>query len=90
METRRQRRIVRRRLRKVGASLAVVTALGVMGAVGGTAFAGQGSDQCSNGVCETNNGGYGSSYHYLSTHSNGNGEYHNFSTSPYGGRSDRP
>ena len=90
METRRQRRIIRKRLRKVGASFAVVTALGVMGAVGGTAFAGQGSSQCSNGVCETNNGGYGSSYHSLTTYSNGIGESHYFSTYPYGGRTDRP
>jgi hypothetical protein len=90
METRRERRIVRKRLRKIGGSLAVVTALGVMGAVGGTAFAGQGSSQCSEGVCETNFGGYGSSYHNLNTYSNGNGESHNFSTYSNGGRSDRP
>ena len=85
METRTQRR----RLREAGATLAIATGL-VMGAMGGSAFAGQGSNQCSNGVCEQNYGGYGSSYHYVSTHSNGNGEYHNFSTYPYGGRTDRP
>jgi hypothetical protein len=63
METRRQRRTVRKRLRKFGAMLAVVTALGFSGAVAGTAFAnGSGGryDQCSPGPNTT--GSYRSGY----------------------------
>ena len=85
METRRQRRVIRRRLRKVGATLAVVTALGATGAIGGTAFAGGGSDQCSHfgQTCEENYGGNGFSHHYVDS----NGEYHNFNTYQGSGRS---
>jgi hypothetical protein len=89
METRRQRRVMRRRLRKVGATLAVVTALGVTGAVGGTAFAGHsGSNSgCSNGSCHSNSvDSQDGTTHGLESQGTG----HFFTTDDHGGRSDRP
>jgi hypothetical protein len=38
METRKQRRIKRKRLRRVGVAFAIVSALGMSGAVAGTAY----------------------------------------------------
>jgi len=77
----------RRRIRKDGATLAIATGL-VMGALGGTAFAG-GHSGCSQNDCGTyvsNGGSYGSTGHYVSSP----GGYHDFSTYGHGGRNDRP
>jgi len=65
-QTRRERRIIRRRLRKVGATFAVVTALGITGAVGGTAYADH-----SGGKSGQSNG----SFHFNSSNSDG-GTFH--------------
>jgi hypothetical protein len=73
-------------MRRAGIVFASMMALGATAGMGGLAFAGQGSSQCSQGVCETNYGGYGYSSHYVSSQ----GEYHNFYTNGFGGRSDRP
>jgi hypothetical protein len=96
METRRQRRIMRRRLRKVGASLAVVAALGVS-AIAGTAF-GAPQSGCGGGPCGSGGGGGGGASNRSGFNFGGSGNSshlnnetgHFFATDDHGGRSDRP
>jgi hypothetical protein len=86
-KTRRERRAVRRRLRKAGAAFAVVTALGVTGAVGGSAYASHsGSNQgCSNGECHLNGSNSGNgTFHSLGSQ----GTEHCFVTLPGAGRNE--
>jgi hypothetical protein len=76
-------------MRRVGASLAVVTALGVTGAVGGTAFADHSGE---------NSGSSNGSFHSNAVESQdgtghlleSGGTFHSFTTDDHGGRSDRP
>jgi hypothetical protein len=84
---RRERRVWKKKTRRIGVVLATAALAAGTAAFGSSAFAGQGSNQCSNGVnstCEDNSGGYGSSDHYVSNL----GEYHCFYTYEGGGRND--
>ena len=78
---RRERRVYKRKMRRVGVVLASMVMLGATAGLGGAAFAGSGT-RCSPGNCRENGGFGGFSYHYVESQ----GTVHNFCTDGEGGR----